>query len=196
MTKSTTNYLPTPVLSFNIADVGESLVEKGMESAERFAPSHFKVSQFMKKCLPMFALLTFMGGSAFLGVSILVVPDQCIGYYTPSKSCQDCTIQLYVTGTYLSFPWSKGMFKIVNVANKNLTIGIVDGFKGTCIVECNVFNVSDYVHSFHKFGENSVEKIDDLLIGFARTVFKNMTTMGTTHRRYGVQIQNAIEVSV
>lgn len=194
MTKSK-HYLPAQVLSFNVAEVGESLVENGTAIAERMAPSHVKVPPFMKRCLPLCALLTLMCGSAVFGFSFLVVPDQSIGYYTPSKSCHDCTLQLYVPGTYLSLPWSRGTFKVVDVSDRNLTVGVVDEFRGTCVVECKVTNTTDYVYNFHRFGEDSAQKFDDLLIGFARSVFKNLT-MGSSYRRYGVQFQNGVEVNL
>lgn len=154
----TKHYLPSPVLPFNIQEAS-SLVD-GV--AERVTPSHVKLPPCVKKFFPIIGIFTALFGTAFLGFSFVTVSDMHVGYYTPTKTCGDCDVQIYYAGSYLSLPWSKGTFNIIDISDRNITVGIVEG-NGTYVAQYTVRNVKEYIRNIILYS-NSVERLETEIV--------------------------------
>lgn len=136
----------------------------------------------MKKCLPVFSLISLLVGTAFLGFSFVVVHDGYIGYYIPSAECGPaCEVQIYDPGMHMSLPWSKGTFNILDVRDRNITIGPV--LNTTCIAEFEVSDKSAYIRAVMLYS-NSAGNLDRAIITDVRSLPEN----STSYAKYGLEL--------
>jgi len=124
-----------------------------------YLPSHVKIPPTLRKFLPLFTVMTFIFGSAFLGLSFSIVPADHIGYYIPISSCTGCEVPTYEPGAYMTLPWNKGTFKVIGISDRNITVGKVYAHNTTYVAECAVKSVNEYIKSLAMF-DNSIDRLD------------------------------------
>ena len=180
------NFLPSPVLSFDIEGL--------KDSAERIAPSHAKLPRSMKKCVPIFAFFTMLFGSALLGFSVVIVKEGHVGFYTPSSTCgPTCNVQIYEPGTYFNLPWSKGIFKIIDVGPRSLTVGQINGKEanGTCIAHYTVSSVQEYIRAINLF-DSSEDMLKSELVSDLKQLITTDMSDHFSYKMFGLTF-NKIE---
>lgn len=186
------NFLHTSIIPLNIREISSLVNDKLNDKSdvfEKVTPSHIKVPSCARKCVPIVGIFTMLLGATFLGFSFVTIPVDHVGYYTPSITCGfECDIQLYNPGTYFALPWSKGSFNIVDVKNKNITVGIINGLYSnkTCVVEYKVQSPIQYVHALTLYS-NSITRLEEELIRTLRSIVStHPITNITKYEKYGL----------
>lgn len=178
---TTKHYLPSPVLSFDIEELKDHIIP----TIERNTPSHVKIPRCARRFLPIFSIFALLFGSAFLGFSFIIVNEGNIGYYSSSKD-----VQIFEPGTYFALPWSKGTFNIVDVTDRNITIGTIPGLEsnGTCLALQHVKNVTEYVTSLVLFSDTT--RLLTEVVALLKKELKVSSFANFTYTIYGLSFTN------
>jgi len=189
-------FIHTSIIPSNIREI-TSLVKDKTNILERNTPSHVRVPNCTKKCLPITVIFSLLLGTTFLGFSIMTVPDGHIGYYTPTIACgKECPIQLYEPGLYFNLPWSRGLFNVVDISNKNITIGFVDGFNNkTCLIEYNVKKPKEYISALTLYSNSNSKLETELILKLKSIIHSQNITNSTTYDLYGLSFNKIYYVT-
>jgi hypothetical protein len=144
----TNSFLPRSQSSYSTPIPLQDMADKLLDQIERQVPANVRIHPklnaiCLKRLLPICGILTIMFGSTVMGFSFVSVGHDQVGYYDNTQCTND---EGFVKpGMYFEMPWSSTKMKIIDVGDRNYTIGTIN--KKICVVEATVSELCEYIES-------------------------------------------------